>query len=202
MTAEFVASATKTLLENGVSEIAKPILPEVHGFIRRTFFPDVKTHPFLVKLIQECFLDQPIIWMDLRKEQFDPTLKAAFNLHEELKSFRDKALDRYGAEDNAAASMIAVLSSRCRELGSMLSAKIDENKDLWPNEDKWKMHNLDEELKQFRKDTLPIIEVFVRFLPDDDALKERALEKLDQAKLDIGLSPNDVPEPKFIVEVG
>lgn len=203
MAIEVVASATKQLLETGVAEVAKPVfLPEIQGYVRRLFFSDVETHPFLVQLIQEYFLDQPILWMDLRKEQFEPTLNAAFRLHEGLKPFRDSALNRYGASDNASASMIAVWSSRCRELGTMLAAKVEENKELWPNEDKWKMFNLSDELQQFRKDTLPIISVFVDFLPEGDAVKVAALKKLDVAKLAIGLTPSDVPDPKFSLDVG
>jgi hypothetical protein len=149
------------------------------------------------QILKRIFVDKEIMWQDLTRERTSLIIKSM----EDLQTYCDTEVNNFIArekkQDKLFIQLLQLLSSICLTYKKKCLRHIEAcgeiNRTALTNEDMMEPEEfIAEDLLEFRREALPIANVFIATLPDNNLIRTKAIERFNTA-LDILIKRLNLP---------
>jgi hypothetical protein len=156
-----------------------------------------KDDVYVSQILKRIFVDKEIMWQDLTREKMSLIIKSL----EDLKVYSDTEVNNLIARDKKKDKLFIQLLQLLSAISLTYKNKCfrhieacgEINRTALTNEDMMEPEEfIAEDLLEFRREALPIANVFIATLPDNNLIKSKAIERFNTA-LDILIKRLNLP---------
>lgn len=164
---------------------------------------------FVEGLLTDQFITRGVMWVDFAREEVEDCVKSLQDLEQSCLE-RKKAFVATGSSaDSVLATALEGWAVECNQAVRSFKEAIEFEKTSreieFDSEFILRAHNeIPRILGNFRKDTYPIVEMFIQLLSEENLIHQQAVEKLKQGQDLIvkhyGISVADLRKPEYLLE--